>query len=100
MFLRSKLSAEERTFLDEPRMCVMATTNSDGTPQLTVMWYQVLGEVVILNTVRGLIKERNLRRDGRMSICVEDGQRYVTLRGTAEIVEDRGQQEREVNQMA
>lgn len=39
---------------------------------------------------RGLLKERNLRRDARMSLCVEDGLRYVSLQGHAELLEDRG----------
>ncbi len=89
-----------REFLEQPRMCVMATINRDGSPQLTAMWYDLDGDVVILNTQRGLLKERNLRRDPRMAICVEDGPRYVTLSGRAEIVEDRAIQEREVNRMA
>lgn len=78
----------------------MATINRSGMPQLTVMWYAVHPEldVVVLNTSRGLLKERNLRRDPRMSLCVEDGVRYVTLEGRAELIEDRAQQEREVNQ--
>ena len=78
----------------------MATINRSGMPQLTVMWYALApdGEdVVLLNCTRGLLKERNLRRDPRMSLCVEDGPRYVTLEGRAELIEDRAQQEREVN---
>src|ERR1700730_13092018 len=77
----------------------MGTINPSGTPQLTVMWYALLpGEaVIILNATRGLLKERNLRRDARMSLCIEDGVRYVTLEGRAESVADRAQQEREVN---
>jgi len=89
-----------REFLEEPRYCVMATINRDGSPQLTVMWYDLVDDVVILNTSRGLLKERNLRRDPRMAICVEDGMRYVTLSGPAEIVEDRAVQEADVNRMA
>ena len=89
-----------RAFLEQPRHCVMATINRDGTPQLTVMWYDLVDDVVILNMTRGLVKERNLRRDPRMAICVEDGSRYVTLSGRAEIVEDRAIQEAEVNRMA
>lgn len=89
-----------RAFLEQPRMCVMATINIDGSPQLTVMWYELVDNVVILNMSHGLVKERNLRRDPRMAICVEEGPRYVTLTGWAEIVEDRDIQEKEVNQMA
>jgi hypothetical protein len=33
-----------------------------------------------------------------MALCVEDGDRYVTLEGTAELVTDRAAQEREVNE--
>ncbi len=89
-----------RAFLEQPRFCVMATINRDGSPQLTVMWYDLVDDVVILNLTRGLVKERNLRRDPRMAICVEDGPRFVTLNGRAEIVEDRAIQEAEVNRMA
>src|SRR3984893_17351278 len=87
-----------RAFLEEPRFAVMATINTSGTPQLTVMWYALLpdADVVVLNATRGLLKERNLRRDSRMSLCVEDGMRYVTLQGHAELTDDRAQQERDV----
>jgi PPOX class probable F420-dependent enzyme len=90
-----------REFLEEPRYAVMGTINASGTPQLTVMWYALLPEedVVVLNATRGLLKERNLRRDPRMSLCIEDGLRYVTLEGHASLVSDREQQEREVNDL-
>jgi PPOX class probable F420-dependent enzyme len=92
---------EVRAFLEQPRFAVMATINASGTPQLTVMWYALLpgADVVVLNASRGLVKERNLRRDPRMSLCVEDGMRYVTLEGRAKLIEDRAQQEREVNDL-
>lgn len=89
-----------RAFLEQPRYCVMGTIHRDGSPQLTVMWYDLVGDIVVLNTTRGLVKERNLRRDPRVAICVEDGMRYVTLRGRAEFVEDRAVQEAEVTRMA
>lgn len=95
-----ELTPQVRAFLEQPRLCVMATINRDGAPQLTVMWYDIVGDIVILNMTRGLVKERNLRRDPRMSICVEDGFRYVTVSGRAEIIEDRALQEVEVNRMA
>jgi PPOX class probable F420-dependent enzyme len=92
---------EVRAFLEQPHFAVMGTINASGTPQLTVMWYALLPgqDVVVLNATRGLLKERNLRRDPRMSLCIEDGMRYVTLEGRAELVQDRAQQEREVNEL-
>jgi PPOX class probable F420-dependent enzyme len=90
-----------RAFLEQPHFAVMATVNRDGTPQLTVMWYALhpSEDVVILNATRGLLKERNLRRDPRMAVCVEDGMRYVTLEGRADLVEDRAEQELEVDEL-
>jgi PPOX class probable F420-dependent enzyme len=88
-----------RAFLEEPHFAVMGTIDRSGTPQLTVMWYALVAgeDVVVLNATRGLRKERNLRRDARMSLCIEDGMRYVTLEGRAELVDDRETQEHEVN---
>ena len=79
----------------------MGTINASGLPQLTVMWYALAAraDVVVMNSVRSLLKARNLRRDPRMSLCVEDGLRYVTLEGQAELIDDRAQQEREVNDL-
>lgn len=92
-----------RAFLEQPHLCVMATINRDGSPQLTAMWYDIVDDIVILNTARGLLKVRNLARDPRMAVCIADdldGSHYVTIRGHAEIVEDRSIQEAEVNRMA
>ena len=77
-----------RAFLDERRFAVLATINADGTPQLTVMWYELRGDTIVMNTKRGRKKDRNLTRDPRASLCVEDGFRYLTLEGVIEIVED------------
>ncbi len=89
-----------QAFLEQPHLCVMGTLNGDGSPQLTAMWYEISDDLVVLNTTRGLVKERNLRRDPRMAICVVEGLRFVTLSGRGEIIEDRGVQEAEVTRMA
>lgn len=80
-------------FLNEPRFAVAATIGKDGMPQQTVVWYQIQGDEVIMNTAKGRIKEINLRRDGRMSICIEEGYRYVTIRGRVVLDEVNAQQD-------
>lgn len=82
-----ELRADVRAFLDEPRFGVLATINSNGSPQQTVMWYQLRGDTVMMNTARGRKKDRNLLRDGRASLCIEDGYRYVTLEGAITMFE-------------
>jgi PPOX class probable F420-dependent enzyme len=89
-----------RAFLEEPHYAVMATINRSGTPQLTVMWYALhpTDDLILLNGIGGSLKVKNLRRDPRMALCIEDGYRYVTLEGTAELVADRAEQQRDVDE--
>src|SRR5688500_10358198 len=62
-----------RAFLDEgPRFCVLATINADGTPQQSVMWYERRGDTIMMNTEISRLKAKNLQRDTRASICVEE----------------------------
>ncbi|HMM40294.1 MAG TPA: PPOX class F420-dependent oxidoreductase [Thermomicrobiales bacterium] len=90
MTTNGKLSAAEREFLTGPRFAVLATIGDDGTPQQTVMWYELRGDRIMMNTTASRVKNANVRRDPRVSICVEDGYTYVTLRGSvSEIIEDR-----------
>ncbi len=88
-----ELTESVRRFLDEPRFAVAATLNRDGTPQLTVVWYELRGDEIIMNTAKGRLKDMNLRRDPRMSLCVEDGYRYVTLKGRAILDEANAQKD-------
>jgi PPOX class probable F420-dependent enzyme len=82
------LRDDVRAFLDEKRFGVLATVNSDGSPQQSVMWYEPRGDIIMMNTLRGRKKDRNLQRDARASLCVEDGYRYVTMEGTITVVDD------------
>lgn len=88
-----ELSEAVRAFLEEVRFAVAATINPDGTPQQTVVWYELRGDEIVMNIAKGRLKERNLRRDPRMSVCVEDSYRYVTLKGRAVLDEANAQKD-------
>ncbi len=86
-----KLSSQMSEFLNEVRFGVLATVNADGSPQQTVMWYLPIdGDTILMNTKKGRMKDRNLVRDGRVSLCIEDGQRYLAVRGTVTVDDDPG----------
>lgn len=85
------LTPTVRAFLAAPRYAVLATINESGMPQLTAIWYELHEDTVLLNTAMGRLKHRNLQRDPRLSLCVVDGERYVTLYGRATLVEDQAQ---------
>lgn len=83
------LSPVVRAFLLAPRFAVLGTSRPDGAPQLSVIWYELRGDRVLFNTKRGRAKDRNIVRDPRVSLCVEDAYRVVTLDGrVVEAVDD------------
>ena len=94
------LSEKARAFLNEIRFAVLATINSDSTPQLTTMWYLLEEDTIVMNTKAGRIKERNMRRDPRIAICVEDGYNYVTISGTIELIDDPEIAQRDIYRLA
>lgn len=87
----SHLTPSMREFLSAPHFAVAATIDADGLPHQTVVWYLLDGEdELIINTPEGSMKHKHVLRDPRLSLCVEEGFRYVTLSGTVSVVEDPG----------
>ena len=97
---KATLSDKARTFLAEKRFAVLATINPNGTPQLTTMWFELQGDEIMMNTKVGRAKEQNLRRDPRISICIEDGYHYVTLSGTARLDDDQLTAQADIKRLA
>lgn len=63
----------------------LATVMPDGRPQVTPVWVDYDGEHLLVNTAVGRQKDRNLQRDGRVSLSIQDpdnGYRYLEVRGT------------------
>lgn len=77
-------------FLAGRRNAVVATNRTDGPPQLTSVWYRWTGEVFHVSTIRTRAKYANLRRDARVTLCIDDpvAFRSVVVQGRAEILED------------
>lgn len=84
------LTDAQRAFLQEPRFAVLATSMPDGRIQQTVMWYELRGDTIMMNTVPGRVKEQNVSREPRVSICVEDHYRFLTIQGRViETIDDQ-----------
>ena len=66
------------------------TFNPDGKPQPTMVWMDVEGDEVLFNTAEGRLKPKNLRRDHRVIISVQDRndpQSYMVFHGKASVTE-------------
>jgi PPOX class probable F420-dependent enzyme len=75
----------QRTFTGK-----LGTINKDGTPHVVPIWYTVDGEDnIIFNTSGKSVKAKNIRRDNRVRLCVDDQTplfSFVTINGIAEII--------------
>ncbi len=70
----------------------LATLMPDGSPQVTPVWVDLEGDFVVFNSAKGRQKDKNVRRDPRVSLALIDPDnpyRYLEIRGrVAEIVEE------------
>lgn len=87
-------------FLKEARFGVLATIGADGTPHQSTVWYELQGDELMMNTKRGRLKDRNLRRDPRASLCIEDGYRYLALRGSITSIDDQTVAQPDIERLA
>ena len=85
----TELNPAQRKFLEERRFAVVGTTNPDGSPHLAVMWYLLDGDDIVVNSAQGRFKDRNLARDPRMSVVVEDEYRWIRIDGRARTEHDQ-----------
>lgn len=75
--------AEIAEFLDHSRTATIATLGPSGTPHLVAMWYVVIDGHIWFETKAKAQKVQNLRRDNRITVMVEAGLTYDTLRGVS-----------------
>jgi PPOX class probable F420-dependent enzyme len=81
---RIVMTDEEVTaFIDRSRTCTMATNGPSGHPHLVAMWYAVVDGQIWFETKAKSQKVANLKRDDRITVSIEDGLTYDTLRGVA-----------------
>ncbi len=72
---------EVREFLATSRTMILTTIGPDGVPDPVGMWFLLDGEDIWMRTYAKSQKVANLRRDPRVAVLVEDGDRYAELRG-------------------
>ena len=79
-----------RKILQDKAYGHVVTFNADGKPQLTMVWMDVEGDEVLFNTADGRLKPKNLRRDPRVIVSVQDRndpQSYLVFHGRASVTE-------------
>jgi PPOX class probable F420-dependent enzyme len=89
------LPDDAKALLDDANFVVVATSNTDGSPQTSVLWATYDGDELLLSTIQGRKKETNWLKDPRTSVLIldrNDMYHYVEVRGTVSMTTEGGPQ--------
>jgi nitroimidazol reductase NimA-like FMN-containing flavoprotein (pyridoxamine 5'-phosphate oxidase superfamily) len=89
---------EVEAFLGQQRVVICASNGVRGWPHLMPLWYVVRGEDIWCWTYAKSQKVKNLERDPRATLQIEDGELYQELRGV--MIEARTEIHRETESVA
>ena len=79
-----EIPASHRDLAQCPPVAALTTVTRDGYPQTSVVWCDFDGQCLRVNTMRGFAKERNMRRNPRVTLLCYDPRRhlrYLEVRG-------------------
>jgi PPOX class probable F420-dependent enzyme len=87
-----KISPECRAFLLEgTHTAKLASVRADGRPHIAPVWFVLDGDTFVLTTEGSTVKGKNMRRDPRVTICVDDERppfSFAIIDGIAELIEN------------
>lgn len=89
----TELPVAAKTLLDNGNFVVVGTSNTDGSPQTSVLWATYDGNDLLLSTIQGRKKETNWLKDPRTSVLIldrDDPYRYVEVRGSVSMTTEGG----------
>ena len=86
------LTEQQVRILNGRHFATVATVNSDGSPEATVVWIETDGRYVYFNTAFPRLKARNLERDPRVALTVFDPKHpyddVLAIGGRAELIRE------------
>ena len=85
-----------RDLLTKKSFAHVATVGADGAPQVTPVWVDYDGTHVRFNTARGRVKDKNLQRNPKIALSIQDPDnpyRYLQIRGRVVEVTEKGADE-------
>ncbi|MFF1700209.1 PPOX class F420-dependent oxidoreductase [Streptomyces sp. NPDC058257] len=92
--MAAELSDKIKALLDTPVFVNVATVQPDGSPQVSPVWVKRDGDDLLFSTTLGRRKEKNLRRDPRVTVLLQPFDApytYAEIRGEATITTEGGQ---------
>ena len=92
MTATTTLTPECRAFLlTGTRTGKLATVRADGRPHVVPIWFDLDGDTLVFTTGATSLKAKNMRRDARVSLCVDDEAppyAFAVIEGTVQLIAD------------
>lgn len=88
-----KLTEAQKQLINAKNFGHIATINKDGSPQVSPVWIDLDGEHLIVNSEARRLKVRNIKRDPRVSVSIQNASnpyQYIEIRGKAVDVTEKG----------
>ena len=81
------LTDTQRNFLKEHHLAVLATGRSDDSPQVSTVMYDFDGTDIAISIKRYTAKWKNVLRQPKVGLVINDGRKQLIVYGTAKAVE-------------
>ena len=91
--MAKEIPAQFRDLFTKKAFAHLATLLSDGSPQVTPVWVDFDGRHVRVNSAKGRLKDKNMRRDARVALSLQDpdnAYRYLEVRGKVVEITENG----------
>jgi PPOX class probable F420-dependent enzyme len=91
--MESVIPEKYQDLFEKRAFASLATLMPDGSPQVTPVWVDRDGDIIRVNTAKGRVKDRNMRRDPRVSLAIADPDnpyRYLQIRGRVIEITEQG----------
>jgi PPOX class probable F420-dependent enzyme len=91
--MNATIPKEFQDLLAKKAFAHLGTIMPDGSPQVTPVWFDFDGTYLRVNSAKGRVKDKNMRRDGRVALAIMDPEnpyRYLAVRGRVEEVAEVG----------
>lgn len=91
--MAEKIPEEFKDLFGKVAYANIATVMPDGTPQVTPVWFDYDGNHLRVNSAKGRVKDKNMRRNKNVALAIQDpdnAYRYLAVRGKVDDITEEG----------
>ena len=91
--MSQSIPESHRDLLDKKAFGYIGTVMRDGSPQVTPIWFDFSEGHIRINSAKGRVKDKNMRRDPNVAFSISDpdnAYRHLSIRGRVVEITETG----------